>query len=108
DLDRFADTGAMSKRLLHDLKHLDKGFGTDPSGVYSFENLVVQARRHGIEIRAVDCAASYYIRHVPTNSHTTRQQVLSYFASRTMRRHQQVMGSHKWIALVGESHANTF
>lgn len=108
DLDRFADTGAMSKRLLHDLKHLDKGFGTDPSGVYSFENLVVQARRHGIEIRAVDCAASYYIRHVPTNSDTTRQQVLSYFASRTMRRHQQVMGSHKWIALVGESHANTF
>jgi hypothetical protein len=108
DLDRFADTGVMSKRLLHDLKHLDKGFGTDPSGVYSFENLVVQARRHGIEIRAVDCAASYYIRHVPTNSDTTRQQVLSYFASRTMRRHQQVMGSHKWIALVGESHANTF
>jgi hypothetical protein len=108
DLDRFADTGAMSKRLLHDLKHLDNGFGTDPSGVYSFENLVIQARGHGIEIRAVDCAASYFIRHLPTSSSTTRQQVLSFFASRTVRKHQQVMGSHKWIALVGESHANTF
>jgi hypothetical protein len=56
----------------------------------------------------VDCAASYFIRHLPTTSDTTRQQVLSYFASRTIRRHQQVMGAHKWIALVGESHANTF
>lgn len=108
DLDRFAETGLMTKRLLHDLKHLDKTFRTDPTGVYSFERLVIQARRHGIEIRAVDCAASYFIRHLPTTSSTTRQQVLSYFASRTIRRHQQVMGLHKWMALVGESHANTF
>ncbi|RZI76004.1 MAG: membrane-targeted effector domain-containing toxin [Pseudomonas sp.] len=108
DLDRFAETGLMSKRLLHDLKHMDKTFLTDPTGAYSFENLVIQAKRHGIEIRAIDCTASYFIRHLPSNSNTTRQQVLSYFASRTIRKHQQVMGPHKWIALVGESHANTF
>lgn len=108
DLDRFAETGLMSKRLLHDLKRMDQTFRTDPTGLYSFERLVVQARRHGIEIRAIDCAASYFIRHMPTHSNTTRQQVLSYFASRTIRKHQEVMGPHKWMALVGETHANTF
>ena len=108
DLDRFAETGLMSKRLLHDLKRMDQTFRTDPTGLYSFERLVVQARRHGIEIRAIDCAASYFIRHLPTHSGTTRQQVLSYFASRTIRKHQEVMGPHKWMALVGETHANTF
>ncbi|TDV51383.1 multifunctional autoprocessing RTX toxin-like protein [Pseudomonas graminis] len=108
DLDRFAETGLMSKRLLHDLKRMDKTFRTDPTGAYSFERLVVQARRHGIEVRAVDCAASYFIRHLPTHSSTTRQQVFSYFASRTIRKHQEVMGAHKWMALAGETHANTF
>ncbi len=108
DLDRFAETGLMSKRLLHDLKRMDKTFRTDPTGAYSFERLVVQARRHGIEIRAIDCAASYFIRHLPTHSSTTRQQVFSYFASRTIRKHQEVMGAHKWMALAGETHANTF
>ncbi|UZJ60101.1 membrane-targeted effector domain-containing toxin [Pseudomonas sp. KU26590] len=108
DLDRFAETGLMSKRLLHDLKRMDKTFRTDPTGVYSFERLVVQAKRHGIEIRAIDCAAGYFIRHLPTHSNTTRQQVFSYFASRTIHKHQQVMGPHKWMALVGETHANTF
>lgn len=108
DLDRFAETGLMSKRLLHDLKRMDKTFRTDPTGVYSFERLVVQAKRHGIEIRAIDCAASYFIRHLPNQSSTTRQQVFSYFASRTIRKHQEVMGAHKWIALAGETHVNTF
>jgi hypothetical protein len=108
DLDRFAETGLMSKRLLHDLKRMDRTFQTDPTGVYSFERLVVQAKRHGIEIRAIDCAASYFIRNLPAHSNTTRQQVFSYFASRTIRKHQEVMGAHKWIALVGETHANTF
>ncbi|MCF7534512.1 membrane-targeted effector domain-containing toxin [Pseudomonas petrae] len=108
DLDRFAETGHMSKRLLHDLKRMDQTFQTDPTGLYTFERLVVQARRHGIEVRAIDCAASYFIRHLPTHSNTTRQQVLSYFASRTIRKHQEVMGPHKWMALVGETHANTF
>jgi len=108
DLDLFAETGLMSKTLLHDIKAMDKGFRTDKEGVYTFENLLLQARRHGVEVRAIDCAASYFIRNLPTTSDSTRQQVFSYFASRTIRKHQSVIGAHKWIALVGNSHANTF
>jgi hypothetical protein len=34
--------------------------------------------------------------------------MMNYFASRTIRRHQAVMGSHRWVALVGNSHSNTY
>lgn len=108
DLDRFMETGQMSKRLLHDLKVLDQGHVTDPTGVYSFERLVIQAQQHGLEIRAIDCAASYHLKGLSQATFTTRQQMMNYFASRTIRRHQAVMGSHRWVALVGNSHSNTY
>jgi hypothetical protein len=108
DLDRFFETGQMSKMLLHDLKKLDRGHHTDPARAYTFERLVIQAQQHGLEIRAIDCSASYYLEGLSNAVPTSRQQIMNYFASRTIRRHQQVMGSHKWIALVGNSHSNTF
>jgi ElaB/YqjD/DUF883 family membrane-anchored ribosome-binding protein len=108
DLDRFVETGHMSKSLLHALRKLDRGHLTDPDKIYTFEKLVIAAQEQGLEIRAIDCAASYHLKHLPTQSPTTRQQMMNFFASRTIRKHQEVMGAHKWIALVGNSHANTF
>lgn len=108
DLDRFAQTGVMSKRLLHDLKVLDRGQYTDPAGIHNFEALVIRAREHGIEVRAIDCAASYHVKDLSAAGNSTRQSMMNYFASRVIRRHQAVVGEHKWIALVGNSHANTF
>ncbi|MDB6141480.1 MAG: type effector HopAC1, partial [Pseudomonas sp.] len=108
DLDRFADTGQMSKSLLHELRKMDQGHLTDPNKVYTFERLVIKAREHGLEVRAIDCAASYHLKGMHSAPPTNRQQMMNFFASRTISKHQAVMGSHKWIALVGNSHANTF
>ncbi|HEX8542375.1 MAG TPA: membrane-targeted effector domain-containing toxin [Pseudomonas sp.] len=108
DLDRFFETGEISKTLLHDLKQLDAGHKTDPRKIYTFENLVIKARQNGIEVRALDCAASYHVKGIDNETLTTRHQMFGYFASRTIRKHQQVMGAHKWIALVGNTHSNTF
>ncbi|RMU94760.1 Type III effector HopAC1 [Pseudomonas coronafaciens pv. coronafaciens] len=108
DLDRFLETGQMSKTLLHDLKTLDRGHLTDPDKVYTFEQLIIKARQQGLEIRAIDCASSYHLKGIASEESITRQQMMNYFASRTMRKHQEVMGSHKWIALVGNSHSNTY
>jgi hypothetical protein len=108
DLDRFFETGQMSKNLLHDLKKMDRGHHTDPDKVYTFEQLLIRAQQHGLEIRAIDCTASYYLKGLLNKADTSRQQMMNYFASRTMRKHQEVMGPHKWIALVGNSHSSTF
>lgn len=108
DLDCFVETGYMSKSLLHDLKKLDRGHHTDVTGVYTFEQLINRARGQGLDIRAIDCTASYHLKDLENLAPTTRQQMFSHFASRTVRKYQEVMGAHKWIALVGNSHANTF
>nr|WP_236442892.1 membrane-targeted effector domain-containing toxin [Pseudomonas syringae] len=108
DLDRFFETGQMSKTLLHDLKTLDRGHRTDPDKVYTFEQLVIKAREQGVEVRAIDCSTSYHLEGMDEGGATARQDMMSYFASRTMRKHQDVMGSHPWIALVGNSHSNTY
>lgn len=108
DLDLFAETGQMSKRLLHYLKHIDRGFFTDPSGRYTFEQLIIKAREYGVEVRALDCAPGYYLGNMPNPSRNDRIIMMNYFASRTIRRHQQVVGPHKWLALVGEAHTNSF
>ncbi|AHF65669.1 membrane-targeted effector domain-containing toxin [Pseudomonas cichorii] len=108
DLDRFFETGQMSKTLLHDLKRLDRGHYTDPNRIYTFEQLVLKAQQNGVEIRAIDCSASYHLKGILGEAPTTRQQMMNYFAHLTIRKHQEVMGSHKWIALVGNTHANTY
>ncbi len=108
DLDRFFDTGQMSKTLLHDLKKLDAGHHTDPSGVYTFEQLVIMARQYGLQVRAIDCTASYHLKGLDGVVTNTRQQMMNYFALQTIDRHQQVIGAHRWIALVGNSHVNTY
>lgn len=107
DLDRFVETGHMSKRLLDDIRTLDRGHLTDPKNRYTFEKLIIKAQQHGLEIRAIDCAASYHLRGIHKTL-TTRQEMMNYFASRTIRRHQAIMGQHRWVALVGNSHSNTF
>jgi hypothetical protein len=106
-LDRFHETGQMSNELLHSLQHLDKGQLTDPTRAYNFEKLVITAQQHGIEVRAIDCAASYHLKGV-RETRTTRQEMMNYFASRTIRRHQAVIGRHRWVALVGNSHSNRY
>ncbi|WP_426142374.1 dermonecrotic toxin domain-containing protein [Pseudomonas sp. DWP3-1-2] len=108
DLDRFFETGQMSKTLLHDLRYLDKGHQTDPARIYNFEQLVIRTREHGLEVRAIDCSTSYHLKGISDEAPTTRQQMMNYFASRTIGKHQEVVGSRKWIALVGNSHSNTF
>lgn len=108
DLDRFFDTGHMSKTLLHDLNRLDIKHSTDAKQIYTYQMLVLGARAHGLEIRAIDCATSYHIKSLRSHSVSAREELMNYFSSRTMGKHQEVMGSHKWIALVGNTRANTF
>ena len=108
-LDDFFKTGKMSLRLDEFLTNQDLGHGIDPSSRYNFSQLVRQARRHGIEVKALDCAASYHERGTPSETPwLNRGEMFSYFASQIIRADQTRTGGHKWIALTGNTHANTF
>lgn len=108
-LDDYFQTGKMPLRLDRFLKNQDLGHGIDPTSTYTFSHLVREARRYGIQIVALDCSASYFPKGTPSETPgLTRYETFSYFASRTIGAHQARTGGHKWIALTGNSHANTF
>lgn len=106
-LDAFSKTGHVSPRLNTFLRNLDNGYSIDPSSPYSFSNLVYNAQKHGLRIIAIDCVASYYTKGIAGPIDIARPTLFSYGASQIIRNHQAQTGSHKWIALVGNTHANT-
>lgn len=106
DLDSFARTGEMPQELTRYVEALDRGHHTDPTGQFNFMTLLKAANENHIRIRAIDCMASYRLQGMfETN---LRQKVMNFFAKTVIDADQAAAGSNKWIALVGNSHANTY
>lgn len=108
DLDTYARTGTLPEGLQTYLERIDRGFHTDPQGRYTFLELVRSANQHHIRIQALDCAASYRQAGLSDAQGNVRTQMLNYFAHTVIQSDQAIRGSSKWVALVGNTHANTF
>ncbi|KAB0498774.1 membrane-targeted effector domain-containing toxin [Pseudomonas vancouverensis] len=116
DLDLFGKTGLMSKGLELDLARLDAGHITDPLERYNFLELVRAAQRHGVRVQAIDCMASYRLGGMelftPEGGRLldplARQKMMNFYARGVIRADQASRGVHKWVALVGNTHSNTF
>jgi hypothetical protein len=77
--------------------------------LYCFTAVAKAAQRCGIKIVAADCHASYGV-HVSgvggtAESEHTRTEVMNYFASEKIQRCEL---PRKWVALVGNTHVNTY
>ncbi|EJZ59845.1 hypothetical protein I1A_004198 [Pseudomonas fluorescens R124] len=109
-LDEFFQTGNMPKKLEAYLKALDVGNMTDPLQRYTFLELVREARKQGIHVQAIDCMASYRLNgmDIPSGDEAARQKMMNYFARLVIRADQAARGAHKWVALMGNSHSNSF
>ncbi|MFJ5295078.1 membrane-targeted effector domain-containing toxin [Pseudomonas sp. NPDC088368] len=108
ELDTFARTGRMPKTLQTYLEDLDWGHFTDSTGTYTFQNLVRTAIKYRIRIRAIDCMASYRVAGLPDPGRTVRLKLMNYFAHTVIAADESARAGSKWIALVGNAHANTF
>jgi hypothetical protein len=108
DLDIFNRTGMMSEDLESYLKDLDAGFSTDPSEQFTFEQVVRTAQKNNIRVQAIDCLASYRSIGIAQASINFRQKMLNFFARQVIGADQTARGAHHWVALVGNSHANTY
>lgn len=108
DLDVFHRTGKMPQNLERYLKQLDKGQGTDPTGQYTFLQVIKSAQENHLRVQAIDCLASYHSKGILSAEQNFRQKMMNYFAHTVIEADQTLRGPHKWVALVGDSHANTF
>ncbi len=108
DLDVFNRTGALSENLENYLKTLDRGHQTDLTGQFNFVEVVKAARKSHIRIQAIDCLASYRSTGMKNVAANFRQRMFSFFAHEVISADQATRGAHRWVALVGDSHANTW
>jgi hypothetical protein len=115
DLDEFFNTGSMPESLEQYLEGLDHGHLTDPLNRYTFLEVVRTAGKHRVRVQAIDCMASYRLSgmrssHVGENidTETLRQQMMNFYARTVIRADQASHGAHRWVALMGNSHAGTY
>lgn len=107
-LDNFARTSVMPRDLERYLIRLDTGHMTDPLRRYTFLNLVTEANRNGIRVQAIDCMASYRVEGMRIADPTARQKMMNFYAHTVIEADQAARGPHNWVALMGNSHSNTF
>ncbi|WP_158619344.1 membrane-targeted effector domain-containing toxin [Pseudomonas sp. v388] len=109
DLKAFARTGRMPENLEKYLKILDRGHRTDPMGQYTFLELVKAAVDNHIRIQPIDCMASYRLAGMDDPDHLLRIRMMNYYAHTEIRTDAvNLSPADKWVALVGNAHANTF
>ncbi len=106
DLVTLNTTGELTASLAKRLDWLDSG--NRLTGDYTFRSLIVAANKQGLEVVSLDCAAAYYDKGVLSRHAAPRGQMFSYTATQVIGAHQLARGEHKWVALVGNSHSNTF
>lgn len=58
-------------------------------------------------MRALDCFASYCVDGMPDKA-TSRTAMFSYFANEVITQDQVAHGPHRWVALMGNTHTDTF
>jgi hypothetical protein len=76
---------------------------------YSFVNIVTAARDAGIKIQPIDCTVSYMLRDLPDTADNLRQRMMNYYATEVIQWIQTTKPRPgKWVALVGDSHTNTY
>jgi len=108
DLDHFNHTGEMPDGLQRYVQEQDFGHGTDRSGRYTFEHVLLSAQKNGIRLQAIDCYVSYIQAWRQAPSAVIRQQMMNFYAHLIIDADQTVRGASKWIALMGNTHASTF
>ncbi|WP_200985822.1 membrane-targeted effector domain-containing toxin [Pseudomonas cichorii] len=109
DLKTFAESGNMPGNLKTYLRNLDTGHHTDPMGQYTFLELVNAANENHIRIQPLDCMASYRLVGMNDPDGLLRIKMMNYFAHTTLQADAPNLGPKgKWLALVGNAHANTY
>lgn len=108
DLDAFNRSGTFTAALKAYVRELDEGHGTDPDKRYTFLEVLRAARKYRVRVQAIDCMASYRQAWLQPPTAPVRQQMMNFYADRIIRADQAARGPARWVALVGNSHANLF
>lgn len=107
-IDQFQRTGRFSRNLdkqlqrLHNLNpHLD-------SGRYSLRRVLIEARRQGIAVKGLDCAASLAGDGLPAPAQNLAHRMRVYYAFKRIEALQSAKPEERWVALTDQTLANHY
>ncbi len=106
ELDLFNLTNKMPENLKRYLKKLDARQMPRYNGDNTYTHVVKAANKAGIRVRALDCTASYHVKGMYSDN--ARTNLFNYFANEVIKADQLALGPHHWVALIGDSHCDTF
>lgn len=106
ELELFYRTGKMPKNLKRYLRAQDAGHMRGYTGPDTYTNVVKAANKAGIRVRALDCTSSYYVKRMYGDK--ARMNLFNYFANEVIKADQLAQGPHRWVALIGDSHCDTY
>jgi hypothetical protein len=105
-IDQFWRIGHMPTSLE---KRLIDLFNQTPhlhSGRYTHYRLLVEARRQGIKIKTLDCAASSAADGLPNATPGLAHRMRVFYASERIKAHQARVLPSRWIALIDQTRAS--
>ncbi|OAE13718.1 hypothetical protein AZH11_03820 [Pseudomonas simiae] len=105
-LEEFFNTLKMPENLKRYLRAQDRGHMRGYSGDDTYTNVINAANKEGIRVRALDCTASYHTKGM--RGRVPRETMFSYFANEVIKADQAALGPHRWVALMGNAHADMF
>ncbi|MBD8669026.1 membrane-targeted effector domain-containing toxin [Pseudomonas lurida] len=107
DLDALYRGAPMSRALKDYLRIQDRGHMLGYDGPHTYTALIETAAKYKIRLHALDCLASYRVEGMQ-NKAQSRAAMFSYFANEVITQDQLAHGPHRWAALVGNSHTDTY
>jgi hypothetical protein len=107
-LDRFQKTGTLGRDLEKTLRDLHNRGTTLDSGRYTLRQVLVEARRQGIAIKALDCAASLSTDGLNDPAANLQQRLRVYYAYKRIEGLQNLKPDEKWLALTDQTVANHY
>jgi hypothetical protein len=104
-LDLFEQTGTMPRRLEKRLRMLSMSSIQPEMARYNHFRLLTEARRQGLKLKALDCAASMSSEGLETSTPDLAHRLRSWYAAQRIASHTQAAPGSKWIALVSQEQA---
>ncbi|WP_277961591.1 membrane-targeted effector domain-containing toxin [Pseudomonas sp. RIT-To-2] len=104
-VDHYLATGLMPADLYKYLHHL-----TEQSVLakYTPLELIRSARRQGIKVKALDCAAAHQVHGLTLQEADIGQKMRNFYALQRIKAHQTARPGSGWIALVDHTRVGTF
>lgn len=107
-LDRFQTSGILGRDLEKQLRDLHNRGTTLDNARYTLRQVLVEARRQGISIKALDCAASLSTDGLPNPAPHLQQRLRIYYAYKRIEALQTLKPDEKWLALTDQTVANHY